>query len=191
MIRFDAVVFILFCCLNNIYLCFEFKTLIKMSQRFLPLIAAVLSFIAVFVVLKTFLGTRQQQQQPQQQHQAPSQFDQGKIAAAPAYERSTVYPNRVPPPRFFEGPPFDGSTRFAVGPGYERVGFVYSPKSGARLPLFGRPVIPGGNRFDYYVLDDTIHTNPLGLNEFNGLELVSGDTVSLIGYPGRFTVELY
>lgn len=152
-------------------------------MKLLPLITAALAFFVVFVLLKVTLMPSAPPQ--------PQYYDQGKVAAAPAYERSTVYSTTVPPRRYFEGPPFNGSTQFGIGPGFERVGFVYSPASGARLPLFGRPVVPGGNRFDYYVLDDTIHTNPLGLNEFNGLELVSGDTVSLVGYPGRFTVELY
>lgn len=76
--------------------------------------------------------------------------------------------------------------------GWVRVGFVYNKSDESlRLPLFGRPVIPGGNRFDYYVLDDSRHANPIGLNAHNGLELENDNVVSIPGYHHRFFVHIY
>jgi hypothetical protein len=75
---------------------------------------------------------------------------------------------------------------------YRRVGIVYDNEQPDRkLPLFGRPTYPGGNRFDYYVLDDTIHANPLPIVNHNGLELVSGNRVRIQGYPNNFHVYVY
>jgi hypothetical protein len=81
---------------------------------------------------------------------------------------------------------------FAPPPEYRRVGIVYdAERTERKFPLFGRPTYPGGNRFDYYVLDDTIHTNPLPLVNHNGLELVSGNRVRVQGYPNEFHVYTY
>lgn len=81
---------------------------------------------------------------------------------------------------------------FQPPPEYRRVGIVFDAENTERkLPLFGRPVIPGGNRFDYYVLDDSIHTNPLPLVNHNGLELVSGNRVRVQGFHNPFNVYVY
>jgi hypothetical protein len=75
---------------------------------------------------------------------------------------------------------------------YRRIGIVYDPERPERkFPLFGRPTYLGGNRFDYYILDDTIHMNPLPLINHNGLELVSGNRVRFHGYPHACTVYVY
>jgi len=80
----------------------------------------------------------------------------------------------------------------AAGSAYRRIGIVYDHEQPDRkLPLFGRPTYPGGNRFDYYVLDDTIHTNPLPIVNHNGLELVTGNRVRIQGYPNNFHVYVY
>ncbi len=81
---------------------------------------------------------------------------------------------------------------FAPPPEYRRVGIVYdSEHTERKFPLFCRPTYPGGNRFDYYVLDNTIHTNPLPILDHNGLELVSGNKVRVQGYPNSFHVYVY
>lgn len=77
-------------------------------------------------------------------------------------------------------------------PEFRRVGIVFDrERTERKFPLFGRPTYPGGNRFDYYVLDDTMHTNPLPLVNHNGLELVTGNTVRVQGYPNTFHVYVY
>jgi hypothetical protein len=89
----------------------------------------------------------------------------------------------------------DASIRFDMpgSPGeFVRVGFVYSnTNESLRLPLFGRPIYPGGNRFEYYVLDDTRHKNPIELKNHNGLELETDNTVSIAGFADQFTVHIY
>ena len=77
---------------------------------------------------------------------------------------------------------------------FRKVGIVYNPNHpDLKLPLFGRPKIPGGNRFDYYVLDDTPHlrSNELPLDDHNGLELTTDDVVRVGGYGGDFSVYIY
>jgi hypothetical protein len=73
-----------------------------------------------------------------------------------------------------------------------RVGFVFDKSDpDRRFPLFAQPVYPGGNRFDYYVIDNSRNANPLGLNEHNGLELLTDDLVSIDSMPGKFFVHIY
>lgn len=75
--------------------------------------------------------------------------------------------------------------------GFRRVGIIYQPNHpDYRFPLFGRPKYPGGNRFDYYVLDDSQHANPIEIDDHNGLELVNEDVVSIPGFTGDFFVKL-
>lgn len=77
-------------------------------------------------------------------------------------------------------------------PDYARVGIVFDKSNPERrFPLFCRPTYPGGNRFDYYVVDNSRNANPLGLNEHNGLELVTDDLVSIDSMPGQFFVHIY
>lgn len=77
-------------------------------------------------------------------------------------------------------------------PDYARVGIVFDKSDpDRRFPLFGRPIYPGGNRFDYYIIDNSRNANPLGLNEHNGLELVTDDLVSINSMPGKFFVHIY
>ena len=81
---------------------------------------------------------------------------------------------------------------FAPNAEYRRVGIVYSANHpNLKLPLFGQPTVPGGNRFDYYVLDDSNHANPLPIDDHNGLELLSKDVVRVPGYSDDFKVYNY
>ena len=80
----------------------------------------------------------------------------------------------------------------SFAPGFQRVGIVYKPgREDLKLPLFGRPTYPGGNRFEYFVLDNSQHENPLPVEDHNGLELVTDDIVSIPGFAGDFHVYLY
>lgn len=100
--------------------------------------------------------------------------------------------NRLGHP-MYRGRPDVAVPTFA-GPGdYRKVGFVYSRNDddGVRLPLYGRPTYPGGNRFEYYVLDDSVHFNEIPIGDHNGLELLSGNLVRVPGYRDDLTAHIY
>lgn len=81
---------------------------------------------------------------------------------------------------------------FGPSAGFRKLGIVYNPNHpDLKLPLFGRPKVPGGNRFDYYVLDDSQFANELPLDDHNGLELTTDDVVRIPGYDGDFFVYIY
>jgi hypothetical protein len=99
--------------------------------------------------------------------------------------------NRLGDPSYSVHPDYTVPS-FGVRSGFRRVGIVFQPNHpDLRLPLFGRPKYPGGNRFDYYVLDDSPHANPLELEDHNGLELVNDDVIRLPGFSGDFFVHIY
>lgn len=99
--------------------------------------------------------------------------------------------NRLGDPLYSVRPDYSVPT-FGPAAGFRKVGIVYNPNHpDLKLPLFGRPKVPGGNRFDYYVLDDTPHANELPLDDHNGLELTTDDVVRIPGYDGDFFVYIY
>lgn len=132
----------------------------------------------------------------------PPYSEKNMLLPSPMYEVSTREVNFQPDQHFYVknrlAQPIYPSQRpdLTLNPfgasGYKRVGIVYSKsRNNLKLPLYGRPKIPGGNRFDYYVLDDSIHTNPLPLSNHNGLELVSGNRVRVPGYGDELVVYTY
>jgi hypothetical protein len=77
---------------------------------------------------------------------------------------------------------------------YQVVGFVYrdesnpdyNPEEDNRLFLYGRPNYQQNDRFEYYVESGGIKI-PLD----NTREIYTGDTISVKGYNGTFTAEIY
>jgi len=109
---------------------------------------------------------------------------------APARQRFYVK-NRLGDPLYSVQPDYTIPT-FGPASGFRKVGIVYNPNHpDLKLPLFGRPKVPGGNRFDYYVLDDSAHANELPLEDHNGLELTTDDVVRIPGYDNDFFVYIY
>lgn len=118
-----------------------------------------------------------------------SQYEAGMQPTQQFYVKNRLSNN---PRRLYSQRPDFTVPSFAPTPEYRRVGIAYDPdKPDMKLPLFGRPTYPGGNRFDYYVMDDSIHTNPLPIVNHNGLELISGNTVRVQSYPNTFRVYVY
>jgi hypothetical protein len=109
---------------------------------------------------------------------------------SPARQRFYVK-NRLGDPLYSVRPDYTIPT-FGPSSGFRKVGIVYNPNHpDLKLPLFGRPKVPGGNRFDYYVMDDTPHANELPLEDHNGLELTTDDVVRIPGYDDDFRVYIY
>lgn len=130
----------------------------------------------------------------------PPYSEKNLLLPSPMYETSRAFPVETPQNQHFYvknrlAPPAYPGLALTVGQGpdaYKRVGIVYSQsRNDVKLPLFGRPKIPGGNRFDYYVLDDSIHTNPLPIVGHNDLELISGNRVRVPGYGDDLVVYTY
>jgi len=99
--------------------------------------------------------------------------------------------NRLGDPSYSVRPDYSVPT-FGPSSGFRKVGIIFNANHpDLKLPLFGRPKYPGGNRFDYYVMDDTPHANELPLDDHNGLELTTDDVVRIPGYDGDFSVYIY
>lgn len=128
---------------------------------------------------------------PPQSHQMyrANRYDAGKVTSFPMYE---THINR--PFQHFLQRPYNGMFAGSLPTvpidqqgDFINVGFVYS-KDNHRLPLYGRPTYPGGNRFQYYVIDDSINANPIEIYDHNGLELETDNIVAVPGYQDDFLV---
>ena len=130
--------------------------------------------------------------------------DRGSVASFPIYETSigpdmyASHPN-IPIYQNFLQRPFNGTfagslPTFPVDRegDFIRVGLVHSKRDQSRrLPLYGRPTYPGGNRFQYYVIDDSVNANPIEIYDHNGLELETDNLVAVPGYKDDFLVYTY
>lgn len=119
----------------------------------------------------------------------------------------------LPPERSYEntyGLPVNIPSRGFSG-GFQQVGYLYKkdvanlevpvgqdPNS-VIIPLYGRPLWPGANKWNYYLNSDKFHAVKMpfqvqgrqsdddhGVNELN-----NGDTVDLPAYNGKFEVNIY
>jgi len=133
-----------------------------------------------------------------------ARFDRGSVASFPIYETSIgpdMYRSNpsIPVYQNFLNRPFNGTFAGALPTfpidregDYIRVGLVYSKHNQSRrLPLYGRPTYPGGNRFQYYVIDDSVNANPIEIYDHNGLELETDNLVAVPGYKDDFLVYTY
>lgn len=113
--------------------------------------------------------------------------------------------NRLGHPMYRGRPDVAVPTLRGIGD-YKKVGFVYrrgghgghgehgehgGGDDDIRLPLYGRATYPGGNRFEYYVLDDSVHFNEIPIGDHNGLELLSGNLVRVPGYKDDMVAHIY
>lgn len=119
----------------------------------------------------------------------------------------------LPPERSYEqtyGVPVNIPTRGIAG-GYQQIGTLHketvdseSISIGANsdpviLPLYGRPVHPGSNKWAYYTSSDKYNSVKLPIsnngracnNEYGCTELYDNDTITLPAYNGNFKVTVY
>jgi len=70
---------------------------------------------------------------------------------------------------------------------FEKQGFLVSPDSTTRLPLYGRSLHRGGNDYEYYItIDDN---NKIMLP--NRKEIYANDTVTVPTLPGDYKAYIY
>lgn len=119
----------------------------------------------------------------------------------------------LPPERSYEntyGLPVNVPSRGFSG-GFQQVGYLYKKdvantdiqvgqdSSSVIIPLYGRPLWPGANKWNYYLNSDKfqavkmpfqvqgrISDDDHGVNELN-----NGDTIDLPAYNGKFDVNIY
>ena len=117
---------------------------------------------------------------------------------------STTSPRSVPPPPTAENPAFQArsiniSTRGEAGP-YQQVGTLFDAESKRILPLFGRPLYQGSDKWNYYTTTDGYHTVQLAFNYKNKdcmndqtgcEELYDGDSIVIPEYNATFQVKRY
>lgn len=139
---------------------------------------------------------------PQHNHQlgeiAPLSYSNSLTFAQNHYHTNSVpthqqfyVKNRLGDPSYSVHPDFHVPT-YEPGPEYRRVGVVFDPNHPEmKMPLFGKPKVAGGNRFHYFVKDNTRHKNPMPLDNHNGLELLTNDVVRVPGYSNNFQVYVY
>ena len=120
---------------------------------------------------------------------------------------------QLPPERSFEQTykvPVNIPTRGYSG-GYQQVGMLYkdsvtsedglvgnTPES-VILPLFGKPVHPGSNKWSYYTSSDKYHTVKIPLvhkgrkcdSQYGCDELYDDDVISVPPYNNEFRVKIY
>lgn len=101
----------------------------------------------------------------------------------------------VPPQRYYDmnrlglNLPFNIPTRGYDDGLFQKVGFINSKKH--RLPLFGKRMYPGSDRWEYYVEDDSRHKNKIDITCQGNKELYDRDTVPVPGYKREFDVHIY
>lgn len=119
------------------------------------------------------------------------------------YER--VINPLLPPERSYEntyGIPINVATRGQSG-GFQQVGMLYRSETSRGdnnvLPLYGRPIYPGSNKWNYYTTTDKYHAVKMPIThngrkcdaDYGCDELYSNDSVQLTSYDGDFKVEIY
>ena len=128
-----------------------------------------------------------------------------------SHER-TVNP-LLPPERSFEqtyGIPINVPTRGYSG-GYQQVGMLYKESvqsesinpgnnsNVAILPLYGRPVHPGSNKWSYYTASDKYNMIKIPFshkgrqcdNEYGCEEIYDDDLIDVPAYNGQFRAKIY
>jgi hypothetical protein len=111
----------------------------------------------------------------------------------------------LPPERSYEntyGIPINVATRGQSG-GFQQVGMLYRDETSRGdntvLPLYGRPIYPGANKWNYYTSSDKYHAVKMPIThngrkcdaDYGCDELYSNDMVQLTSYDGDFKVEIY
>lgn len=119
----------------------------------------------------------------------------------------------LPPERSYEntyGIPINIHTRGSSG-GFQQVGMLYkneisneTDKIGNNtdtvvLPLFGKPIYPGSNKWNYYVTSDKYNMVKMPIThngrkcdaDYGCDELYTNDQIQLPAYNGSFKVEIY
>lgn len=111
----------------------------------------------------------------------------------------------LPPERSYEntyGIPINVATRGQSG-GFQQVGMLYRDENSRGdntvLPLYGRPIYPGSNKWNYYTSSDKYHSVKMPIThngrkcdaDYGCDELYSNDMIQLTSYDGDFKVEIY
>ena len=123
----------------------------------------------------------------------------------PRFEPSSFGPHLppvIPPPYLppVRQPPYmQPISTQRVGGGYRQIGFLSRPNGQEILPLMGRLLIVGRDKWNYYCISDTNNSVrlPVSLggksctNEQGCNNLDNGDTVYVEGYNDAFRVTLY
>lgn len=119
------------------------------------------------------------------------------------YER--VINPLLPPERSYEntyGIPINVATRGQSG-GFQQVGMLYRDETSRGdntvLPLYGRPIYPGANKWNYYTSSDKYHAVKMPIThngrkcdaDYGCNELYSNDIVQLTSYDDDFKVDIY
>jgi hypothetical protein len=119
----------------------------------------------------------------------------------------------LPPERSYEntyGIPINVPSRGFSG-GFQQVGTLYknevmdagkvignSPET-VIIPIFGRPIYPGGNKWNYYVTSDKyamvkmpfMYQGRKSDDQYGVNEIMDGDIINLPEYNGEFVVKIY
>lgn len=119
----------------------------------------------------------------------------------------------LPPERSYEntyGIPINVPSRGFSG-GFQQVGALYknevtdagkvignSPDT-VIIPIFGRPIYPGGNKWNYYVTSDKyamvkmpfMYQGRKSDDQYGVNEIMDGDIINLPEYNGEFVVKIY
>ena len=119
----------------------------------------------------------------------------------------------LPPERSYEntyGIPINVATRGSSG-GFQQVGMLYKQEitnSGVTIgnnsdtaifPLYGKPIYPGSNKWNYYTASDKFNSvkMPISHNgrrcdsDYGCQELYNGDMIQIPAYNGDFKVDIY
>lgn len=73
---------------------------------------------------------------------------------------------------------------------YQKVGIVQQDGT-ETMGLYGRKKLNDKNRYEYYIIDDTRQMNKIPIETPRNNELYTGDTVTIPGYTGDFSVLIY
>lgn len=89
------------------------------------------------------------------------------------------------------GIPIAVSSRGTVYDNFQLIGYAYKHnKADEMFQLFGRPIYPNGNKYEYYVINPITQIK-LPVRVHNDQELNTDDQIHIKGFSGIFNVEIY